>query len=105
MLVLLINIIGEWVNRTMRETAGQAAVLAQLTDMQDLTGRRAMRETRALRMAGFDVRMSGQENPSRVWLVAAPRPQKQFDEFDLTHAGIFDGITMGIKIMLRPADR
>lgn len=43
MLVLLINIIGEWVNRTMRETAGQAAVLAQLTDMQDLTGRRAMR--------------------------------------------------------------
>jgi hypothetical protein len=115
MLVLLINIIGfglvmpyiigEWVNRTMRETAGQAAVLAQLTDMQDLTGRRAMRETRALRMAGFDVRMSGQENPSRVWLVAAPRPQKQFDEFDLTHAGIFDGIAMGIKIMLRPADR
>jgi hypothetical protein len=115
MLVLLINIIGfglvmpyiigEWVNRTMRETAGQAAVLAQLTDMQDLTGRRAMRETRALRMAGFDVRMSGQENPSRVWLVAAQRPQKQFDEFDLTHAGIFDGIAMGIKIMLRPADR
>ena len=49
MLVLLINIIGfglvmpyiigEWVNRTMRETAGQAAVLAQLTNMQDLTRR------------------------------------------------------------------
>ena len=56
-------------------------------------------------MAGFDVRTSGQENPSQVWLVAAPRRQKQFDEFDLTHAGVFDGITIGIKIILRPADR
>lgn len=115
LLVLLINIIGlgsiipyivgEWVNRTMRETAAQAVVLAQLTDMQDLTGRRAMRETQAMRMSGFDVLMSGQKNPSLVWLVAEPRPQKQFDEFDLTDVGIFDGIAMGVKIMLRPAER
>ena len=60
-LVLLINIIGfgltipyiigEWTNRTMRKTLAQAGVLAQITEMQDLTGRRAMQETRALRMA------------------------------------------------------
>lgn len=115
MLVLLINIIGfglvipyiigEWVNRTMRETAAQAAVLAQLTDMQDLTGRRAMRETRALRMAGFDIQTAEQKQPTLVWLVAAPRPQPQFDQFDLTDATIFDGVIAAGQILLRPSDK
>ena len=82
MLVLLINIVGfgliipyivgEWVNRTMRETVAQAAVLAQITEMQDLTGRRAMKETRALRMSGFDIQRAEAKQPTLVWLVASP---------------------------------
>lgn len=113
-LVLLINIIGfgltipyiigEWTNRTMRETVAQAGVLAQITEMQDLTGRRAMQETRALRMAGFELHTAEAAAPSLVWLVASPQPQPEFEEIDLTHAGIMSGIMASAQIFRRPPE-
>ena len=51
-----------------------------------------MKETRALRMSGFDIQTAEAKQPTLVWLVASPQPQARFDEIDLTDAGIANGI-------------
>ena len=114
LLVLLINIVafglimpyvlGDWLNRTMRETAGQAHVLAQLTDMQDLTGRHAMSETLDMRMSGFDIFVPEATRPTRIWLVTEPKPKPDFDVIDLTHAGVLDGIINMFAVMSAAPD-
>ena len=97
-------LLAEWVNRTMRETISQAAVLSKLTDMNEVVGRRAPTESQAMRMAGFEVVMAGEVK--RVWLVERPSEMsgaRTSTELDLTGDNLFDGLaTMGLVLLAEP---
>lgn len=98
---ILPYLLAEWVNRTMRETVSQAAVLSQLTDMNEVVGRRTASESQAMRMAGFEIVIGAEVK--RVWLVETPSEmdiELPASQLDLTDDNIFDGLATMVRVML-----
>ena len=93
-------LVGEWVNRTLRETVAQAAVLSQLTDMQEM----AMGDTQALRFIGYERILEKEAGPNitRNWLISDPPDAPTPYLFDLTDTHILSEMGNMARILRGP---
>lgn len=95
-------LVSEWVNRNLRETVAQAAVLSQLTDMQEM----AMGDTQALRFIGYErvVEKQARQEIIRNWLIIDPPQAPAPDLFDLTNAGVLNEMGNVTRILRAPRE-
>lgn len=90
-------LVAEWVNRTLRETVAHAAVLTQLTDMQEM----AMGDTQALRLVGYEV-SAPDRAPQTSWLISPTPAEKPTITFDLQSRSMVDDVLRVVRILQSP---
>ena len=98
--VLLVDILEKRLNQSLE----QAAMLAQISDMHSLEGRRPEQATQALPLVGFDISTAEAPMPMRVWLVRSPPPSDAAMLFDMRRAGFFDVLQIAWAIVTCPPE-